>query len=228
MMASDRTGKIAIKVIEIEMELKSLHRWQPTPLPEEAFTDMGAFGANTMTFEQWIQFILIPRIHEIIVERGDFPSGSMLAAYAVRYFDGDGESDRLQQHLRELDDLVNQETSVEDPQTGTQTSHRVSDAVSIGDRTIPPVLNTVAELLHQFEGEDLESQLQTFDIFLKILSPSVRPVISDMILNASRRTDNAMVRTRLEKAAHAVRIGKSATTPYDHDEAMRKYRDSLK
>ena len=36
---------------------------------------------------------------------------------------------------------------------------------------IPAVLFDLADVLPQFQGADLESQLQTYDIFLEMLSP---------------------------------------------------------
>ena len=75
-------------------------------MPQERFEDMGAFGSNTMTYEQWIQFILLPTIRKIANEHDEFPSESNLAAYAVRYFDGDMEVDRLRDLLYALDELI--------------------------------------------------------------------------------------------------------------------------
>lgn len=69
---------IGAKAREIEEELKWLYRWQTEPLSPDKFDNMGAFGSNTMAFEQWLQFILIPRIQQIIHDKGEFPSGSML------------------------------------------------------------------------------------------------------------------------------------------------------
>ena len=61
------------KANELEKELKRLGRWMNKPLPDESFIDMGAFGSRTMTFEQWIQFVLLERIRQIITEKGKFP-----------------------------------------------------------------------------------------------------------------------------------------------------------
>ena len=64
------------KAKEIEAELKRLNRWSAEPLPSGKLENMGAFSSNTMAFEQWLQFILIPRIHAIVEEKGEFPKGS--------------------------------------------------------------------------------------------------------------------------------------------------------
>jgi uncharacterized protein YqcC (DUF446 family) len=97
----------AIKAAELEKELKRLGRWMDKTLPDDFFVDMGPFGSHTMCYEQWIQFVLIERIHEIIAERGEFPKNSNLGVYGVRYFDGDENARVLQQLLSELDQLIN-------------------------------------------------------------------------------------------------------------------------
>lgn len=99
--------RVATKASEIEAELKNLNRWDGQPLPEEKLIDMGAFGSRTMAFEQWIQFILLPRIYDIIQEKGEFPPRSSVATYAIRNFDGDSSAERLCDLLYELDELFN-------------------------------------------------------------------------------------------------------------------------
>jgi len=102
----DKYSLIDNKATEIESELKRINRWASTPLPPEKFENMGAFGSNTMTFEQWIQFILLQRIHQVIEAKGQFPSQSQVGTYAIRNYDGDSDADRLVQLLNELDDLI--------------------------------------------------------------------------------------------------------------------------
>jgi len=173
---------VSAKAKEIETELKRLNRWQSEPPPAEKFENMGAFGSNTMAFEQWIQFILIPRIQETVHGRGEFPTESRLAPYAVRVFDGDAESENLQELLYELDKLINEPTppEVTDTTASISTPHYSPEL-----ETIPEVVYVLAEVLPQFKGEDLESQLQTIDVFLQMLSSSNRQSISDILLKAA-------------------------------------------
>ena len=98
---------LANKAEQVENELRRLNRWQDLPLSSDKFADMGAFGSNTMTFEQWIQFVLVPRIDQIVFNKGELPAGSMLATYAVRVFDGDTDASNLIDLLNEIDDLIN-------------------------------------------------------------------------------------------------------------------------
>ena len=217
------------KAEEIQKELRDLDRWQEYPLPSKKFEDMGAFGSNTMTFEQWIQFILIPRLDHIVKNHGELPSESMLSTYAVRVLDGDIDASKLIGLLNDIDELVNtppQETN--DNYAAIQSTGLYLpqvETISVDDETIPQVVYSLAEILAQFEGDDLESQLQTFDIFIDILNPSARQVIVDLLRKSAAGATSSATRERIERAAGAVMQGGKAAEPYNHDEAMRRYRD---
>lgn len=99
-----------------------------------------------------------------------------------------------------------------------------SDRVTLGQAEIPPVLKTLADVLPQFSGVDLESQLQTFDMFLGILSPSVRPQIAEMLRRAAERTTDDASARRIMKAALDIGVGQAAAEPPDHEADMRAYR----
>ncbi|MEQ1587512.1 MAG: YqcC family protein [Cyclobacteriaceae bacterium] len=216
---------VSAKAKEIENELRRSNRWQAYPLPDEKFTDLGAFGTNTMSFEQWLQFVLIPRISEIIESKDAFPEESQLSTYAIRYFDGDDDSGSLQGILYDLDQLINKKTESPLIQAQQPNLNSAPPTVSVGDSTIPAVLFSISEVLPQFELKDLESQLQTFDTFLEILSPTVRPAISTMIKKAADKTVDQTCRQRLEQASRNVAVGKQAAAPYNHEEAMKKYQE---
>jgi uncharacterized protein YqcC (DUF446 family) len=225
----DIYARLSNKAKELDNELRRLNRWQDSPLPSDKFEDMGAFGSNTMTFEQWIQFVLMPRIGHIVQNKGKLPTDSMLATYATRVFDGDPDASGLIALLYDIDELTHEPTHGEGYsnyfEVPRDVSHPVSDTISLGDDTVPQVLYSLAEVLNQFEGDDLESQLQTFDIFINILSPSARQVISDLLRKVSNKATNLTTKKRIEQAAEAIALGGRATESYDHDEAMRRYRD---
>jgi uncharacterized protein YqcC (DUF446 family) len=213
------------KANEIEAELRALGRWSNEDLPHDCYENMGAFGSNTMAFEQWLQFILIPRIRQIIEAKDNFPSGSQLASYAIRVFNGDPESNKLHELLYDLDKLIN---NSERPAPATTIEAPVANTITLGDETIPPVLYTLAELLPQFSAEDLESQLQTFDALLAVLSTSARKKVSELLSGAAASASDITCRKRIEQAANNVANGQRAAEPYDHELAMKKYRKEFK
>jgi hypothetical protein len=108
---------------------------------------------------------------------------------------------------------------------GSAMADKPSDRIALGQAEVPPVLRSQAEVLPQFSGEQLESQLQTFDMFLAILSPTVRPAVSDMLRRAAERTADAVSAKRIMKAALDVSIGLRAAEPHDHEAAMRAYQE---
>jgi uncharacterized protein YqcC (DUF446 family) len=222
----DSYAQAAALADALEAELKRLNRWGAEPLPPAAFENMGPFGQGTMAFEQWIWFVLLPRLRAIVRERAEFPSPSQLAVYAVRTFDGDTDADQLQNLLYELDRLVERVNSGPATEPGDYPPAPSASAYtpSLGGE-LPAVVYTLAEVLPQFEGESLESQLQTFDTFLTRLSPAVRPQLSCLLLNAAAATTNSASRGRIEEAARAIARGDPAAEPYDHDDAMKKYRE---
>jgi uncharacterized protein YqcC (DUF446 family) len=110
MMPNPKTSKSLYskaerKISEIEAEMKRIGYWSLEPLPEEAYDFRQAFAMDTMTFAQWLQFILIPRVRAIIEEKADFPSQSMVGTQAVREFDGEATASGLVILLGEFDDL---------------------------------------------------------------------------------------------------------------------------
>lgn len=102
-MDYDRVQKA---IDEIEAELKRLGWWQEERPPEEIFDFKMAFGMDTMPFSTWLQFILIPRVNDIIQSRGEFPTSSNLGAHAIREYDGAYEADDLIQMLASFDRLI--------------------------------------------------------------------------------------------------------------------------
>ncbi len=102
----DRYQRAADFAERIEGELRSLNVWQSEPVPKPAYDSERAFFADTMTFYQWLQFVLLPRVRQVIEERGAFPAKSAVGAYAVRELDGYDEANGLIKALAEFDDFI--------------------------------------------------------------------------------------------------------------------------
>jgi uncharacterized protein CbrC (UPF0167 family) len=102
-----------------------------------------------------------------------------------------------------------------------------SNSVLAGSGELPDVLRTLAGLLPQFQGDALDSQLQTFDVFLGFLAPSVRPQVARLLAQAAAAAPASHVRKRIQAAADSVMQGGRAAEPYDHARAMQEYRESF-
>lgn len=91
----------------VEGEMRRIGMWQTEPPPEDAYSFKMAFAMDTMAFSQWLQFIFLPRVREIIEEGGAFPASSSVAAQAAREFDGVPEASGLVELLAAFDALFN-------------------------------------------------------------------------------------------------------------------------
>lgn len=96
---------VAQAINRVEAELKTIGYWRNEPLPPEMYQFTQAFAMDTMPFSCWLQFIFIPRVRSIIETGGAFPRTSMVAAQAVREFDGVPETEGLISSLSEFDAL---------------------------------------------------------------------------------------------------------------------------
>src|SRR3954454_226579 len=89
----------------IEAELRALGAW--TAPDQEPPPPVGAFGAPNLSFSQWVQFTLLPRVRAIADGAAEPPAESNAGARAVREYDGYDEADPLVSALLDLDKLVN-------------------------------------------------------------------------------------------------------------------------
>ncbi|MEZ6194529.1 MAG: YqcC family protein [Planctomycetota bacterium] len=105
-MRPDEATEIRTRLRAIIEAMKAIDFWQEEPLPPAALSFRRAFGADTMSFPQWLQFVLVPRVESILAGEGTLPDGSALAVYAARDLDGLDEAAALIARLREFDALV--------------------------------------------------------------------------------------------------------------------------
>ena len=89
----------------VESALRAIGAW--TASDEEAARSEGPFGAPNLSFSQWVQFTLLPRLRAIADGSGEPPAQSNAGAQAVREYDGYDEADPLVFALLDLDKLVN-------------------------------------------------------------------------------------------------------------------------
>lgn len=92
-------AKVASKIAEIESEMKRIGIWQEQPLPHEQIEIKTAFGQGQMSFEQWLQFVFITNVKQIIVTKGKFPTESHVSEQAFREWVAWGSEENAKQLL---------------------------------------------------------------------------------------------------------------------------------
>lgn len=94
-------------LLQIEIELRELDAWEFESPPEEAFESTRPFCLDTMEFTQWLQFVFLDRMKNLVEAGHRLPSVSGMAPMAEEHFRGCEESGRnLIRALEEMDRLL--------------------------------------------------------------------------------------------------------------------------
>jgi len=104
-----RSPKIRAFLVRIREEMQHLGMWAVPKLKPEELEDMGAFGSNTMSFEQWLRWVFIPNVQVLLEKDGPWPQSSDIGVYAIKNFDGNDEASELVSLLCEFDALFSEE-----------------------------------------------------------------------------------------------------------------------
>ena len=84
-MAPD-TARIRELLQSIEAEMRALDLWSSTPPPAEAFASSQPFCHDRMAFEQWLQWVFVPRMHALLDGGGPLPERCGIAPLAELTF----------------------------------------------------------------------------------------------------------------------------------------------
>lgn len=107
--SDDPIGQIADCLLNIEMALRQLGLWESGPPPEGALQSVQPFCIDTLEFTQWLQFVFVARMKEIIENDYPLPSASGIAPMAEEYFRGRSQSgSALVRELAEIDRLLSE------------------------------------------------------------------------------------------------------------------------
>lgn len=95
-------------LIELEQHLKLLNLWQADYPSAEAMAYQEPFAIDTMPFENWLQFVLIPRFSEMLQSGSALPPSCHTAEMAEVVWADDAERLHVIGLLRQLDQFINQ------------------------------------------------------------------------------------------------------------------------
>lgn len=91
----------------IEAELRSLERWAEQPPEVSALESSTPFCVDTLAFEEWLQWILLPRMRALLDAGAELPSQSAIAEMAeVVFAENLGRTAGLRRALKQLDRLL--------------------------------------------------------------------------------------------------------------------------
>jgi uncharacterized protein YqcC (DUF446 family) len=98
---------VAALLIDIEAELRMLGWWESQPPSPDAMRSTMPFHADTLAFNQWVQFVFLPRMHELIEQRLPLPGACGIAPMLEEFGRVSGRtSQRLLQLFADVDALL--------------------------------------------------------------------------------------------------------------------------
>lgn len=102
-----RLPAIADQLLLIERALRQSGWWSERPPSAEALASAEPFCVDTLEFEQWLQWIFLPRM-KVIVERGRAlpESSGILAMAEMVYASRPGQGLELMASLRAFDLII--------------------------------------------------------------------------------------------------------------------------
>src|SRR3569833_1971668 len=63
-------------MMAMEVELRSLTLWEAVPPPPTDLRSMEPFCCDTLSFPQWLLWVLLPRMHDVIEQGGPYRARS--------------------------------------------------------------------------------------------------------------------------------------------------------
>ncbi len=103
---------IAAVLIDIEAQLRQLGQWDRLPPPDRALASSQPFCVDTLTLPQWLQFVFLPTIYQLLEEGESLPDRCGITPMAEEYFRGTGlASADLISALVQIDELLSEGSS---------------------------------------------------------------------------------------------------------------------
>jgi len=98
---------IAEHLLLIERELRQQGWWASTAPSAQALASVEPFAVDTLDFDQWLQWIFLPRMKTIIEQDLPLPNASGILAMAeMVYADRPAQSHGLRRLLAQFDELI--------------------------------------------------------------------------------------------------------------------------
>lgn len=102
-----RVNELAEHLLLIERELRVLGWWQEQAPSAAALASQEPFCVDTLTFEQWLQWIFLPRMKQLLEADAALPLVSGIQPMAeMVYREQSGVARRLLELLGEFDRLL--------------------------------------------------------------------------------------------------------------------------
>ena len=101
--------QVADLLLALESELRRQGLWEAEPPAPERLASSVPFCHDTLELQQWLQWVFVPRMGELVEQGGPLPGGSGIAPIAEYVFGQmAAETDELVRLLAEFDRVLTQ------------------------------------------------------------------------------------------------------------------------
>ena len=99
-------------LLALEREMQSQGRWEDQSPDAQALASTQPFAIDTLTFDQWLQWLFLPRLHEMLAMQLPLPSSCAVCPMAEEVYGADDAGgERLRMILSEIDKLLTRDVS---------------------------------------------------------------------------------------------------------------------
>lgn len=79
-------AEVITQLVELEAELKQLELWSFESPTAEALASTQPFCIDTLSLPQWLQFVFLPRMYQLVDQQAPLPRQCGIAPMAEEYF----------------------------------------------------------------------------------------------------------------------------------------------
>ena len=95
--------QLADLLLAIEAEMRGLGLWQSESPDEEALASLVPFCHDTLRFEEWLQWVFLPKMKQVLETEEGLP----LAEFSLQQLPQ--PTDRLLELIEQFDDFINRQ-----------------------------------------------------------------------------------------------------------------------
>lgn len=105
-MTDTRYTLLASLLIDIECELRRANLWSAETPSAEALASVEPFCVDTMDFQDWLQFVFLPRMQVLLNTGAPLPAKCDITAMAETVWTGNAQARAVIHALRAFDQTI--------------------------------------------------------------------------------------------------------------------------